>query len=298
MSDILYDFRSPMLAHTLGEKLPPGYWVAEQKFDGHRLVVSVKGDVVRAWSRLGTPRAQDLRAPIIQSLLSLPDGVYDGELLVPGGTSHNVKEASNFDKLELRLFDILTLGPQDITPWPQERRREALEFGFAHVPFGSPVRLAEAVPVWDLDAIFTMAKTHWKNGSEGLILKDIKAAYRCGKRSRAFLKVKQELSATLEVIGFAASKGEIVDRGLCGQVVLRDLTLGIITAVKTLDDNEVERLNRLVPKDPIRQIFRIGARNVEAIVNHPEVGRLAVIEYQQRTEDSYRHPRWDRWEDE
>lgn len=296
MSDPLYGFRTPMLAHTLGDSLPTGTWVAEQKFDGHRLIVSLKGDVLRAWSRLGTPR--DLPNSMRALLCNLPDGVYDGELIVPGGTSQNVKELIYFEKLELILFDVLTLGPSDITVWPQERRRETLEFGFSHMPLNDHLRMASQVEVTSLDDVFAHAHEHWGKGNEGLILKNVKEAYRCGKRSRAFLKVKQEMSTTLTVVGFASSKGEKVDRGLCAQVVLQD-DLGTLTVVKTVNDNELEYLNTRVPKDPELKVFRVANRNVEAMVNHPDCGRRALIEYQMRTPDgSYRHGRWDRWEDE
>lgn len=300
MTQNLYGFRAPMLAHKLEDKLPEDA-VAEIKYDGHRIIVSKLGDVVRAWSRLETPRT--LRPAIVEVLKKFPDGVYDGEEIVPGGTSHNVKELLHAHRTVLILFDVLTHRREDIVVWTYRTRRTVLEecFQEAGIVGGSiddVVQLSQTVPVGSLDELYALCAELWSEGVEGLIVKDPLARYECGKRRRAFLKLKQEKSATLTVLGFSDSKGEKVDRGECAQIVLVDDD-GMCTAVKTPTDVELGRLNGLFPDDPTFERVKIGPRWVDYVNNHPFCGRRYVIDYQDRTSDgSYRHPRADRWESE
>jgi hypothetical protein len=86
-------------------------------------------------------------------------------------------------------------------------------------------------------------------------------------------------------MGFTQSRGKIIDRGPYAAVLLRDAA-GNETTVKTLNDVELDRFEQEWP-------------STAGVEHHPAVGRKLRIEYQERTPDgSYRHPRWDRWEDE
>jgi ATP-dependent DNA ligase len=110
----------------------------------------------------------------------------------------------------------------------------------------------------------------------------VDAVYRPGKRDKSWIKIKKLRSAVLTVTGFQPSKGQIINRGPFATVVLKD-EQGNVTTVKTRNDAEIAKLEA----------------QAVAGAAHPAIGRKLRIEFQERTVDgSYRHPRWDRWENE
>lgn len=285
-------FISPMLAATPDESftINNGEWVAEEKYDGHRLVLQV-GDgamnldnrlpfdappvsprFVRAWSRHGLSRI--LPPHIIEAALSLPNGTYDGELFVPGKRSYGVTEIANGPDLVFTVFDVLVLANSRTMALSYRERRLLLETMFNHEVLKdvSGVRLAWSIELESMSHARSLAKLVWERDGEGLILKRKAGTYLEGKRSKDFMKIKALRSAVLEVIGYEAAK-----MGPHSKVVLRD-SEGNVTTVKTR--NTAER-NRLAA-DP--RAF---------------IGRKLRITFQERTPDgSYRHGRWDRYEDE
>lgn len=297
-------FREPMLAHTLKDgPLPAGHWVGEQKYDGMRVViVKLSGSGPVFYSRLGNDQRKLVRPEIARQMNALADGIYDGELYIPGGTSSDVKDLNNVPKQRLVLFDILSYRKEDIAIQTWSSRRTALESAIAEasdLAMSEIISLSPYVPVRSRADVEQLAETIWEEGGEGLILKDMSAPYRCGKRSKAFLKVKDIKSAVLEVVGFAPTEGEIMHRGDFACAVVKDEE-GITTVVKTIDDAELARMTKEFGTgiEQVRQSIRLSSgKKLDIIVNHPRVGSLLRIDYQQRTPDgNYRHPRWDRWE--
>lgn len=290
-------YRKPMLALPLGDTLPSGDCVAEQKWDGHRIIVDINDKHegrVRAWSaRLGNGRS--LRPAIVEQLQKLPECVLDTEVIVPGGGSSAVKEIANEGKTEMIIFDLLTLEGTDLTPHALSVRRGLLE----QLPrLDAPVQYSQQVRVKSMEEVTALAKQMWKQGAEGLIVKDLRAPYECGKRRIHFAKVKELHSKVLTVRGFVATEGEIMDRGRFASVVLED-EKGITTVVKTLDDAELERMEKEFGKSVEgTELHRLSSgKKVMMIISHPRVGTELRIDYHQMTSDgNYRHPRWDRWE--
>lgn len=291
-------FVEPQLAATLPEDfiVRPGEWVAEEKYDGHRLIVTIGTETVsadrqrrlafdetltlksmRAWSRNGLSRV--LPSHLTQQLLELPEGTYDGELLVPGKRSYGVTELINGPDLAFVCFDVLEVLGQNLMAGqeyqaPYSVRRRMLEDIFSRdfVKVLPHVQLAWSVPVTDLAHVKSLARAVWAKDGEGLILKRRNGAYYPGKRTKDFMKLKALRSAVLTITGFEAGK-----LGPYAKVVVRDPE-GNVTVVKTRNTVERERL----AADPD------GAK-----------GRDLRITFQERTPDgSYRHPRWDRYEDE
>lgn len=291
-------FLKPMLASPMPEgfSIRPGEWAVETKFDGHRLLVEVSagvqgqaglftdGKTVRAWSRHGLPRI--LPVHLMEALGQFPEGLYDGELLVPGLRSFGVTELTNSPALVFTVFDLLELLGHSLVAKPYDERRSYLAemFNREHIQkLSKAVQLAQSQNVETMIMVRSICQAVWDADGEGLILKRRKSPYCSGKRSKDFIKMKQLRSAVLEVVGFAPGKGLIVDRGPYAMVLLRDAE-GQETSVKTLNDKELYR-------------FQVDAAASE--LGHPAIGRKLRIEYQERTTDgSYRHPRWDRWENE
>jgi ATP-dependent DNA ligase len=275
-----------------------GDWVVEEKYDGHRLIVQVSETLnmrpVKAWSRNGLERV--LPPHIWRSLQLLPNGVYDGELRVPGERSYGVTVLEDAHKLEYVIFDVLELLGRDVKKYSWVDRRAYLEEIFRDKCFNSEHNEVQGCGsatcwkwygkevattgvslslVWSVDSreeIEQTVRAVWIRGGEGLIIKHRKSIYEPGKRSKQWLKYKDLQSAVLTVIGYQA--------GLLGPhsvVVLRD-EQGNETSVKTKNDAWRARLDA-----------------------EPDgyVGEKLRVEFQERTPDGgYRHPRWDRWESE
>jgi ATP-dependent DNA ligase len=269
----------------LASPLPPDWaptedWIAEEKYDGHRLIVEVReatdlfsAATVAVFARSRDGKARILPHHVYDALRKMPVGTYDGELTVPGERSYNVTERGNQGRLVYVVFDVLRLLHSDLVALKATlaERRAFLEEIFA-ARERSAVDLVEWHVVRSVEDVHLLALRVWERGGEGLIVKRARGTYAPGKRSKDWLKVKQLRTAVLTVTGFEA--------GLLGphaKVTLVD-EHGVSTTVKTRND-------------AARATFAAGAASF--------VGRRLRIEYQERTPDgSYRHPRWDRWEDE
>jgi len=235
-------------------------WVLEEKLDGHRVTVRITREGIEAFSR---PRAGDvalrreLRPAIVEALRWLGPGVYDGELVAPGGHAWNVVELGA--QTVLVIFDLLEQDGRSLMANTYSARRRALLDTLRRLPADqAAVSTVEShPPTW------ARVQAIWARGGEGAILKHVNSVYAPGKRAGDWLKVKQSLSAVLTLIGFEAGK-----TGPYSALQLRDAE-GTVTTVKTLG-------NAL-----LRQITAAPSTFI---------GRRVVITYQQRTPSgTYRH---------
>lgn len=299
----------PMLAKPLTDNFSPGrdMYVAEEKFDGHRMIVEVRGDVahreIEAWSRTGKLCTQKIHEGMRYELQRLPVGTYDGELVFPGGHSYDVTVLENRSKLLLVLFDVLTQGEADVTPLKYCQRRSHLENIFVALHGLNFVHLAKTWPIMSREQLDTVVEEIWERNGEGVIVKDMFAPYLPGKRTKHFMKIKQCQSAVLTVVGFAPSQGELNNRGRAGITVLHEPAnyhnpAGGYAVVKTLDDATCRRLEGRFLKEESWERVKIAGQWVEFNTAHEDVGRTLRVEFHERTPDSLRHARWDRWEEE
>lgn len=291
---LAWAYRSPMLAQGVETGLSMdafanGQYVAEEKFDGHRAVVAVWEGSVVAWSR---PRAGESRGKVkelpphvLEAMLRFPDGIYDGELMVPGGKSSDVGALEMKGLHRLVLFDVIRFGQQELDRVQLAGRRGILEAAYAAYVEGFPVMKSAAKAkrqdeaqkrVWlspQFEPSQQALEQIWARGGEGLVLKRIDSLYECGGRSGVWLKKKKAERATFVLTGFKPGKNSP-----CGIVCLRDDT-GIETTVKTKNNADVAR-------------FEANPNSF--------IGRGVVIEFQERHERTNvpRHPMWDRFVDE
>lgn len=273
-----------MLAKPLPEDFQPaqGEWAIEEKLDGHRIVVHVDtrpatlfgGKLIRSWSRYGIERI--LPPHLREALENMPEGVYDGELLVPGKRSYGTADLENSAQLVYVIFDVLNLLGKNLydemlVTGPSYDDRRALLMEIFKDRKG-PVQLAWSKEAESAQQIQQLLAEVWARDGEGLILKRRMSSYLPGKRTRDWLKIKQLRSAVLTVVAFREGK-----LGPHSVVLLRDEE-GFETTVKWKNLAELA----MIDKNPTSFI-----------------GRKLRIEFQERTPDgSYRHPRWDRWENE
>ena len=171
-----------------------GDWVMDEKLDGHRCLVRVaNGNVTTPLKSVALP------PHIVAPLSKMPDGVYDGELLVPGGVSTDVPSAACWHELIFAVFDLLECNGAVTMAMPQAERRMVLDMALQFAPDQDAVVLvAQFEPTWD------NVKALWSNGSEGVILKRKTSVYRPGHRSPDWIKVKKLEHHTVTVTGFEA----------------------------------------------------------------------------------------------
>lgn len=268
------DYVAPMLAGPMPvgktvDSFSADEWVMEEKFDGHRVTVIIKDGTVDAWSRPranGKANRRTLPGHISSSLANLPNGTYDGELIVTGGRSYDVVNGANAGREQYVVFDVVRLLDQSTIEHDYDTRRSLLVQIFTAIKPNGVIMAESRAPS------MAWLKEIWGRDGEGAILKRRAARYQPGKRSADFIKIKKLRTATLTVIGYTAGK-----LGPYSTVELKDDD-GNEVSVKTLNNEELRRL---------------------AATPSAFIGRKLRIEYQERTPDGgYRHPRWDRFDNE
>ena len=257
----------PMLAQAIDwDKLSPGS-VAEEKFDGHRLLARIENGRVECWSRLLNDCEHKLSPAIHQELMKLPDCTLDGELYIPGGVATDTVRSDLQNELRFVAFDILAENGESHMALPFTIRRQKL---LEVLGTGSQVTRASTTQrVRTEQEIVQRAKAVWQRGGEGLIVKSPNARYSPGRRCSAWMKVKRLESSVLTITGFKAGT-----TGPRCVAVLEDYE-GHATKVK-LQNNQML-----------------------AEASDDWIGRRLRIDHQGRTrKHSYRHPMWDRFETE
>lgn len=213
----------PMMA-TLGELPPPaqddryGY---ELKWDGVRAVVYVEGGRVRALTRNDldvTATYPELR--VLGEALGATSVVLDGELVAfdkAGRISFgalqprmHVQDAARVRRLAAQtpvtyvVFDLLHLDGRDTVDLPYRQRRELLE----------GLRLSG--PHWDTPPYTEgggprLLDTSREQGLEGVVAKRLDSAYEPGRRSRAWIKVKNLRTQEVVIAGWRPGQGNRAD---------------------------------------------------------------------------------------
>lgn len=208
----------PMLARGKPE-LPVGPdWGYEPKYDGFRALAFVDGAALHLQSRQGKPLQRYFPE------LQFPPGRYvlDGEIVIDSHVT-GADEDQDFDALQNRIhpaasriellskqtparyvaFDLLALDDESLMGQPLQLRRK---------------RLAEiALPGVDLTPFTTdpAAAAQWFDHAEGVVAKDLGAAYAPGKRT-AMVKVKRARTLDAVVIGYRPGK----EQGTVGSLIL------------------------------------------------------------------------------
>ncbi|MEV7192046.1 non-homologous end-joining DNA ligase [Streptomyces sp. NPDC093510] len=223
---------APMLA-TPGSLPPPQsehLWSTETKYDGQRAVVYLPGDhTVLIRSRSG----EDITAayPELHALADLLGGVpavLDGEIVVLDDAGR-----SSFERLQPRmglagspakaarlaaqepahlvLFDVLFLDGRDLTRAPYAVRRDTL------------TQLVDAGPGWSIPTAVTghsreaLELAH-AQGLEGIVLKRLNSVYEPGRRSPAWMKIRNVRTVDAVVGGWLPGQGRL--GGLPGAVLV------------------------------------------------------------------------------
>jgi bifunctional non-homologous end joining protein LigD len=208
---------SPMLA-TLGP-LPADEdaWAYEIKWDGIRVLAYVEHHAVRLASRNGidvTARYPELAA--LADAVNARDAILDGEIVAfdddglprferlqkrMGVTSSaRIDALSREVPVALEIFDVLWLDGQSLLSDPYLQRRDrlaALDLDGEHWQ----------TPAYQLGRGRELLAASRERGLEGILAKRPASIYQPGRRSRAWVKVKNSSRQELVIGGWLPGKG-------------------------------------------------------------------------------------------
>ena len=173
-------------------------YIAEEKFDGHRISVIRDGASVKVLSALGKPKKI---AWLEFMAAALPQGTYlDGEIhsKVEGHISSDVGHllAHRPEELQVTFFDVLAYQGIDVTGDPFHTRRDLLTktllnmyellTSSGHPDTGGRVNLSS---IYTANFKNEFDRIVDKKG-EGLMLKRLDSVYKAGSRCADWLKIK------------------------------------------------------------------------------------------------------------
>jgi len=207
----------PMLARLSALPRDDGRWAVEVKWDGVRALAYCQPGRVELQTRnLNTVTAQYPEVRRLSRALGSHDAVLDGELV-----AFDENGRPSFERLQQRIhntdenvvrrrmkshpvvyvvFDLLYLDGRDLTCEPYGRRRELLEgLGLAGESWQTP-----GYAVGHAKELLAASK---EQGLEGVMLKRVDSVYSPGKRTGAWLKVKNTNRQELVVGGWTPGEG-------------------------------------------------------------------------------------------
>ncbi|KXO98355.1 ATP-dependent DNA ligase [Tsukamurella pseudospumae] len=192
------------------DRLSGADWAFEGKWDGYRIIATVRGGTVALRTRSG--RVVTGEFPEFESLAHDLDGmdvVLDGEAVVldaNGVPSFHLMAGGDTraGAVQLFLFDVLALNGVDLTTRPWTVRRQVLEGLAPLLEADTSVTLPGLVDAADgAQAAALSAELGW----EGIIAKRRDSPYLPGQRVRAWLKHKNWRDLQVAIGGWKPGKG-------------------------------------------------------------------------------------------
>jgi bifunctional non-homologous end joining protein LigD len=170
------------------------------------------------------------------------------------------------------VFDVIREGRFWYTDLKFRDRRLLLERLLEHVPSGGITLLTPQTPSREFKYFLEHV---WREGGEGLIIKNLDGRYQQGKRSKSWIKVKAVQTADGVILGFTDGEGKYLD------------TVGAIK----VGQYKHQKLQQVCKISGMTDQLRYLLGNDRA----GYLGSIVEFAYQNRTDDSYRHPRFKRF---
>jgi bifunctional non-homologous end joining protein LigD len=196
----------PMLATLVKEPFDHPEWLFEVKWDGYRAIAEIQDGKVSLYTRNQISLNKKF-FPITESLQKFGfDAVLDGEIVVVDDQGHpDFQMLQNYQKsgsgyLIYYVFDLLFLRGHDLLNLPLLRRKELLK---QILPADKHLKFSDHV--WKEGVLFF--KVVKEKGLEGIVAKHSQSAYRMGRRSRQWQKIKTRLAQEAVIAGFTEPRG-------------------------------------------------------------------------------------------
>lgn len=303
----------PMLASlgSAADVTDEDEWAFEMKWDGIRAVANITPDGVKLISRNGNdmtatyPELADLG-----EYLNAEQAVLDGEIVALNKAGRpdfgllqtrmkltknaEIAAAAGKTPVHFMAFDLLHLDGQSTLGLEYCQRREILEQavestsdGHVQVPPGMDVALADAV------------QSSKELELEGIMAKRIDSTYSQGRRSRSWVKIKNQLTQEVVVVGWRPGKGSRERKVGSLLVAVPDgLELRYVGRVGSgLSDKELaevgSRLKKMSRKTPpLDDVPTADAKDAQWV--RPAL--VGEVQYSERTGGGrLRHPVWRGW---
>jgi len=292
----------PMLATTGPLPADDGAWAYEVKWDGVRALGFVEGGRLRLVSRSArdmTPRYPELRE--LGAVLGAREALLDGEVVAFGeggrpsfqrlqGRMHLASESAvrrlaASEPVTYVLFDLLWLDGRPLIDRPYDERRAALEA----LALAGPRWQTPRAHVGDGAALLEASRAQ---GLEGIVAKRRDAAYLPGRRSSAWVKVKNVRRTDVVVGGWLPGEG--TRTGRLGALVVGYHEGGVLRYAGRVgtgfDAAELGRLGRLL--EPLaRPASPFTGKQPPRATRWVEPSLVAVVDYVEWTrERTLRNP--------
>ncbi|MEJ5991495.1 DNA ligase D [Ramlibacter sp. PS3R-8] len=187
----------------------PEEWIFEIKFDGYRMLARVEAGEIQLISRNGNDWSSRLPG-LLTALrtMELPDGWYDGEIIMPGEdvpadfqALQGAFDSKRTEQIVFYLFDVPYCAGHDLRDVPLLQRREVLQRIVERKPHPN-VRFSEVFDVPPRQMLDSACRL----GLEGVIAKRRDSAYVC-RRSSDWIKLKCKLRQEFVIGGWTDPKG-------------------------------------------------------------------------------------------
>lgn len=256
----------PMLATTFEGALADVAerdWIAEQKYDGTRLILEKFDGEVAIYTRRHVERSETLDELAEEARTALPDGtILDGEytFFTPDGVSTFVPIHTGGDKVDEQnlsarflTFDLLAQDGEWCTREPLLERKD---------------RLAETVSEQDILQVVPYETADFQafydqlvdGGEEGIMIKRRASGYHLGTRSDHWRKVKAFTEADVVAVGYTPGEGR-----------------------------RAETFGALVMSDGERYVGRVGSGFTEATLD-AFIDEMVSVDYRPLTQDQVGMP--------
>jgi bifunctional non-homologous end joining protein LigD len=274
-------------------------WLHEIKFDGYRLICTIRDGAVRLWTRSGQDWTERF-SPIARAAASLPvkQAILDGEVVVVDAQGisdfqalQNVLKSGGKERLLYYLFDLIHCNGFDLSHAPLIERKNLLRQILAGTGTEtSPLRYSDHIQ-GEGERVFQHA---CRFALEGIVSKRADSSY-VAKRGGSWVKVKCLQRQEFAIGGFSPPAGSRTGFGalLVGyHDEKKDLVyagkVGTGFSDRTLRSLEEELRRRLSEQPP----FRNPPRGREAAgVNWVRPELVAEVEFSEWTLDGrLRHP--------
>jgi len=202
----------PMLATLAKDPFGDPDWIFEMKWDGYRAIAEIGNGDVSLYSRNLLSFAGRF-SPVTAALRQFRfEAILDGEIVVVDDRGFpDFQKLQDYQKnpsghLVYYVFDLLYLQGRDLTALPLLKRKALLK---KILPSSPHVKYSDHVTGDGL----TFFKVVRDAGLEGMMAKRAASAYRAGKRSRQWLKIKARLTQEAVIAGFTEPRGSRNDFG-------------------------------------------------------------------------------------
>lgn len=216
----------PMLATTFSgdlDAIDESAWIAEEKYDGTRLILEQFNRDVQIFTRRHVERSETVPSLRATAADTLPDGVIlDGEyaFVTPSGRTQFMPihtGSETIDELDLNprffVFDILATDQTWCTRRPLLDRKELLN------EVVTESELIRVVP-FETESFQEYVDSLMSENREGILLKRRTSSYHIGTRSSHWKKVKSRTETDVLIVGLTAGSGS--RRETFGALVMSD----------------------------------------------------------------------------